>query len=114
MPPRPFSRHMFSEGILDEDGRTFLTNRVPFRFKPYNDNILHVVREGDTLFNIAGRYYAEVERGAGLWWVIADFQPTPIHDPTLKLATSSVIIVPSVRTVQEAIMSEKRRRESVL
>jgi hypothetical protein len=114
MPPRTSSRHLFAVGLLDDDGRSFLTDRVPFRFTPYDDNILHVVREGDTLFNLAGRYYAEMERPAGLWWAIADFQPAPIHDPTLKLTTNSVVIVPSVRTIVEAVMSEKRRLESVL
>lgn len=114
MAPRRYSRHMFTLGIVDDDGVTYLTDRIPYRFKTFPDNILHIVREGDTLFNIAGQYYAEMDRPAGFWWAIADFQPVPIHDPTLKLEVGSTIIVPSERTLVESILSEKRRTESVL
>lgn len=113
MPPRAYSRHTFTEVEQDEQGRLRLTDRVPYRFRPLDDNVFHVVREGDTLFNLAGRYFAEVgERPAGLWWVIADFQPEPIHDPTLRLATGATLVVPSARTILEAIFSEKRRAEA--
>jgi hypothetical protein len=47
-----------------------------------------------------------------LWWVIADFQSDPIHDPTRKLKRGRVLIIPSERTLTEEIFSERRRREA--
>lgn len=112
MPPRRYSRYTFSSGILDESERLFLTDREPYRFRPLPDNRQHVVKEGDTLFSLAGRYFAPLPRPAGLWWIIADFQPDPIHDPTIALEVGRVLVVPSVRTVVEEVFSEKRRLEA--
>ncbi len=112
MPPRRFSRFTFSAAVLDADERLLLTDREPFRFRALPDNRQHIVREGDTLFSLAGRYFAPLPRPAGLWWVIADFQPDPIHDPTLALDIGRALLVPSVRTVGEELFSEKRRQEA--
>lgn len=112
MPPRRFSRYTFSVAVLDDDERLVLTDHEPFRFRPLPDNRQHVVREGDTLFSLAGRYFAPLPRPTGLWWVIADFQPDPIHDPTLSLDLGRLLLVPSVRTVVEEIFSEKQRQEA--
>ena len=106
------SRHSFSSIYVDDDGRLFLEDRVPFRFRVYGDTVSHVVREGHTLFNLAGKYYRLIDRAAGLWWVIADFQPIPIQDPTIRLVPGSVLYVPSVRAVARVILSDQRLRES--
>ena len=112
MPPRRFSRYAFSAAVLDDAGRLFLTEREPFRFRAFPDTRQHVVQEGDTLFALAGRYFAPLPRPSGLWWVIADFQPDPIHDPTLSLELGRVTIIPSVRVVTEELFSEARREEA--
>src|SRR5215471_8859407 len=112
MPPRRFSRFMFSAAVLDDAGRLFLTEREPFRFQALPDNRVHIVKEGETLFTIAGRYFVPLPRPAGLWWVIADFQPEPVHDPTIALELGRAIVIPSVREVTEEILSETRREES--
>ena len=111
MPPRRFSRYEFTEGLRDTQGRLFLTDREPFRYRPLPDNRVHEVREGESVFSLAGRYYRPRERASGLWWIIADFQPDPIHDPTLPLEVGRRLFVPSLRTVDELILSERRRRE---
>jgi len=103
---------MFSAAVLDDAGRLFLTEREPFRFQALPDNRVHIVKEGDTLFTIAGRYFAPLPRPAGLWWVIADFQPEPVHDPTLPLELGRAILIPSVRIVTEVILSEARREDA--
>jgi hypothetical protein len=111
MPPRRYSRYTFCEAVLDDDGRLFLTERQPYRFRALTDNRQHVVKEADTLFSLAGHYFAPLPRPAGLWWIIADFQIDPIHDPTLVLESGRIIVVPSLRTVTEEIFSERRRED---
>jgi len=112
MPPRRFSRFSFSAAVLDDAGRLFLTEREPFRFRSLPDNRQHVVQQGDTLFSLAGRYFAPLPRPSGLWWVIADFQPEPIHDPTLALDLGRVVFIPSVRVITEEVFAEARRQEA--
>jgi hypothetical protein len=111
MPPRLYSRHSFSEAYIDDAGALVLTEPEPYRFKSFDDNLIHVVQDGDSLFNLAARYYSGIPRPDGLWWVIADFQPDPIHDPTLKIEKGRVLYIPSTRTVLEVILSEQRREE---
>lgn len=110
MPPRINSRHSFTTAQLNADGIEYLSDRIPFRYRAFDDNGSHVVKDGDTLWNIASRYYSSLGRlpeysAAQLWWVIADFQPTPIHDPTIKLAEGQVLIIPSVSTVLNYILA---------
>ena len=113
MPPRRFSRYTFSAALLDDDQRLFLTEREPYGFRTLPDNRQHVVRQGETLFSLAGRYFEPLPRASGLWWVIADFQPDgAVHDPTLSLELGRVVLIPSVRVVTEEIFAETRRPEA--
>ena len=98
------SRYAHVEGRVDSEGRMYLTDRVPHRFRALRDNRVHIVSQGDTLFTIAGRYFQPLARPAGYWWAIADFQSNPVHDPTIQLVPGSVVIVPSVRTLIEDIL----------
>lgn len=111
MPPLAGSRHSFCRGVLDADGMRFLTEREPYRYQPHADNRTHVVAEGETLFDLAGLYFAPLPRACGFWWAIADFQPDPIVDPTLALGLGTVIHVPSLRVLTDVILGEARRRE---
>lgn len=108
MPPQTGSRFGFCLGVLDEQGRRYLTEREPYRYRPLPDNRVHRVVDGDTLFDLAGRYFAPLPRACGYWWAIADFQPAPIVDPTLALATGIEIIVPSNRVLTDLILTSRR------
>lgn len=114
MPARLYSRHTFTRIHTDDEGARFSSERVPFRFRELADNRIVVASGGDTLFSLAGKMFVPLPRPAGLWWVIGDFQPTPIHDPTIQLGAGQTIVVPSVRVVQELILGQTRRNESVL
>lgn len=111
MPPRKYSRHQFTCG-LHYGRRLLLADRERFAYRNYRDNRVHVVKEGDTLWHLAGRYFDGVPRACGLWWIIADFQPNPIHDPTLALQPGTTLIIPSLRTVVEEVFNTKRQREA--
>lgn len=115
MPPRRHSRYTFSTAFLEElpdgirTGALILSDPEPFRFRSFSDNRLHVVKEGDTLFSLAFKHFRPLPRPSGLYWIIMDFQPAPIHDPTIKLAPGATLVIPSVRTVLEEVFSERRR-----
>lgn len=117
MPPRRNSRHLYCLGFKDPDdmpGDLQLTEREPFLYRNLPDNKQHTVVQGDTLHRLAAKFFAPIESAANLWWIIADFQPDPIHDPTIALVPGSVLVIPSVRTVVEALFSDDRRLESSL
>lgn len=105
------SRFRFCFALEDSSDKLYLVEREPFRFREENDNRSHIVQEGDTIFNLAGRYFRgmDANRACGLWWVIADFNG--LHDPTLALAPGSEIIIPSTRLVRMEVFNSDRRRE---
>ena len=90
MAPYPGSRHSFTLGVRDEEGRLFLTEREPYLFHEHTDTRVHVVAQGDTLFELAGRYFAPLPRACGFWWVLADFQINPIVEGSGTLCDSSI------------------------
>lgn len=108
MPPRAHSRHMFAQGIRDDAGRLFLSERTPFSFRELSDTRRHTVSQGDTLWSLAGRYFAPLPRACGFWWAIADFQPEPILDPTEALKTGRTLFIPSVRVLTDVILRRPR------
>ncbi len=110
MPPRLYSRHAFCEALTDDAGRLYLTERVPYGYRDLPDNRVHRVATGDTLQTLAARYFFELPNAAWFWWVIADFQPDPIFDPTIALAPGTLLVVPSTQTVLGRIFDERRRR----
>ena len=107
---RSGSRYSFCLGLRDDDGRLYLTERDPYGFVDHADNRVHVVAQGDTLFHLAGRYFAPLPRACGYWWVIADYQEPPIVDPTLRLEPGTKLFIPSLRVLNDVIFSEARRR----
>lgn len=110
-PPRLNSRHQLCTGMTDENGCLFIADREPFRYVDLPDNIVHVARDGDTWASIAGYYYRGIDRSSGLWWAVADFQPVPVVDPTLKISAGTAIVVPSVNTIFNLILSEDARKK---
>lgn len=113
-----YSRYLFCESVVDDQNRVFLGDRKRFTYRERSDNRYHVVAEGDTLFVLASTYFNAVElqgepwwSPAMLYWVIADFQPTPIFDVTLPLEIGRTIVIPSVRVFLEEIMDTNRTEE---
>jgi hypothetical protein len=114
VPPFKFSRFQFTAALNDIDRPEilFLTDRERFVFRELPDTRTHIAREGDTLFTLAHRFFRGLDRPSGFWWIIADFQPDPIHDPTISIGLGRTLFIPSLRTVTEEIFSEKRTEEA--
>lgn len=110
MPPNTYSRHRFSL-VYTRGTRLMLAPRVPFRFREDAGNIFHRAMVGDTWWSIAARYWAAVPYAARLWWVLPDYQRTPVVDPTVGIAPGALVVVPSLRMVTEEILSERRQLE---
>lgn len=110
MPPQVNSRYQFCAAFADPvTGKLMLTDREPFRFAPFADNRQHLVTGSDTLGKLAARYFAPIPDAALLWWIIADFQPDPIFDPTIALEPGRVLTIPSLQTVLTEVFDESRR-----
>lgn len=103
--PSAFSRDRFCVGITDDEGNLYLTDVEPFRYRDLPDNILHTVSQGETWWSIAYAEYGD----ARLWWVAPDYQPEPVHDPTIGLVGGTLLVLPSARVVFEEILNEERR-----
>ena len=112
MPVMVGSRYSFCTIVLDDEGRQELTEREPYGYVALSDNRTHSVVQGDTLFALAGRYFAPLPRACGYWWAIADFQNPPIVDPTLRLDPGVILFIPSLRVLTDVILGENRRRTS--
>jgi hypothetical protein len=102
MPPQAGSRYAACIAVRDEQGRLVLTERTPLAYRALADNRVHVVVQGDTLWHLAGRYFAPLPRACGYWWLLGEFQPEPIVDPTVALDVGRTLFVPSIATLERA------------
>ncbi len=110
MPPDINSRYRFCYGVKDDFENLYLTDREPYEYHPHPDNRTHTIVQGDSLFHLAAAYFAPLERACGFWWVIADFQPEPIVDPTIQLEPGRIFHIPSRRVLTDIILNENGRR----
>lgn len=110
MPPRRYSRYQYSVGSLDGSGDLILSDPEPFTYVSLADTVIHTVATGDTLWGLAHLYFQPLARPSGLYWIIMDFQPVPIVDPTIALSTGQILHIPSVRTVTELIFNASRQQ----
>lgn len=102
----PNSRYQRSRIILRGEALTFLQLAEVEYYSGQEDDVFHIVSEGETLFSIAYRYYGGVGDGVHNWWLIAEYQPEPIVDPTAKLNPGDILVIPSTRHLLDAIAGQ--------
>jgi hypothetical protein len=108
MPPHIQSRYLSVFGVRDNSGNFFMTERKRFFFDDsLPGTILHKAETTDKLWNLAYRYWGGengIENAEHLWWVIAEFQPIPISDPTIDLESDRLLYIPSLQVVREKVL----------
>lgn len=106
------SRYRFCSLVQQNDDTILLTDREPFRYVDFDDNTVITASRGDSWRSLAGRYYkAEniITVPERLWWVIADFQPQPVIDPTLRIIPGTLVHIMSLTNVFQYVFNEDRR-----
>ena len=91
----------------EESGReqdlTYYGSRTPLSYRDDPDTTIHIVSEGDTLTKLANTYYQGFSNPPSLWWAIAEFQQTPINDPTIKMEPGTFLHIPSPSLVSKLL-----------
>jgi hypothetical protein len=109
------SRYQHSTRYTDTAGRMFLTEPPLIPYVNSLDNRVHVVQGGERLQDIAHKYFAEFGDdtfpAAALWYIVAQFQPTPIVDPTLRLQPGARLYIPSKQYVAQRVFDKARRNK---
>lgn len=111
MPANPTSRYRQTLTFVDDRssdesdsaGVVFFGQRRPIRFQDDVDTVAHLVSEGDTLQMLANTHYQGFPDPSSLWWVIAEFQPIPILDPTRRLGPGKILMIPSATLVSRLL-----------
>ena len=85
-----FSRY-FSTPTIEVDGVITLAQRIPPAGEPEPDSVLHVCIGGETLDQLARRYYDNED----LWWRIADANPRRFFT---DWRAGDQVIIPPLRT----------------
>lgn len=91
-------RYKYTRYIVDDISAretTYVGTREPIEFEDDSENTSYVVRAGDTLQTIANKFFGGFPDPPSMWWIIAEFQPVPIKDPTLRLKPGSILTIPS-------------------
>lgn len=111
MVPNKLSIYRFCSAVPDIDGIAYLTEAPPFRYVELADTRLHTVAGRDTWHGLAARYYPAHAKRELLAKVIADFQPVFVEDMSVEIDTGAVVHIPSSATIDDLILSERRRPE---
>lgn len=91
-------------------GVKLLDEREPFRFRDEPDNRFHSAVEGDTWWGLAWRYFPSFPNKSLLWFLLCEFQPEPVVDPTIVIAKGTQIVIPSERLVRTQAFNREQRR----
>ena len=103
------SRYCYNRAYTDATGRPYLDEREPVRYRAAADNVFHTAQAGDTWWGLAQRYFPGYERASGLWWVLCEYQPQPVVDPTLAIPAGTVVVIPAARLLRLEVFADSQR-----
>lgn len=99
------SRYRCAELIRTDAGKLKWDLRRRLEYMGHDDDIAYEVQPGDTWHILAYKFYGDEFGGADLWWVIADYQPEPVLDPTVMPTVGDILMIPAPNIVQDFILS---------
>lgn len=107
-----YSRYRYCTVLSAADSHEtkYLDEREPFRFQDETDNRFYTAVDGDTWWGLCHKFFPSFPRKAGLWWLLCEFQPEPVIDPTLAIQPGTQIVIPSERLVRTQVFNRERRR----
>jgi hypothetical protein len=96
-----------------KEGNKFITlDRSPWNFQKFEDTTIHICKGGEMIWEIAAQYYKDIFERPSMWyWIIADFQPSPILDATLAMQQGQKVYIPSERVIRLFILDPDRNPE---
>lgn len=93
-------RHAYA--VQEDDGTVVLMLPERLPHEDLDGTTLHIVSEGERVYDLANLYYKRTARSAvDMWDVIAQFQPTPILDPSVPLKVGTEVYIPPDDYVEE-------------
>jgi len=106
------SRYRFCTVLGGNGATSYLDEREPFRFRDEPDNRFHTARDGDTWWGLAWKFFAGFPNKALLWWLLCEFQPEAVVDPTIRIEAGRIVAIPSERLIRTQVFSRDNRRFS--
>ncbi len=104
------SRYRYCTMLDTGDGIKYLDEREPFRFRDEPDNKFHTAVDGETWWGLAWQYFPSFLNSALLYFLLCEYQPEPIIDPTIRINAGTQIAIPSERVVRLYVFNRERRR----
>lgn len=106
----PRSRYALASELRDASGFVIVDTPAPMRFRARPDTIVHRALATDTWYGLAARYYSGLHRRPEhLWWVLCDFQPEPVLDPTIPPEPGEFVYIPAPAFVQGEVFALRSR-----
>jgi len=91
-------------------GVKLLDEREPFRFRDESDNTFYTARAGDTWWGLAWKFFRSFRNPSLLWFLLCEYQPTPVVDPTIAIVGGQQVVIPSERVLRNYVFSREQRR----
>lgn len=104
------SRYFMTLGATRvSDGLNFLLDREPLYFQPRSDNKRVVVQATDTWWSLAAAHLSSLPNAEQFFWVICDYQPNPIMDPTINPMPGTLVIIPDENFIMSTYFADSSR-----
>ncbi|MEN6368466.1 MAG: hypothetical protein ABFD77_02070 [Thermotogota bacterium] len=107
-----YSRYRFCTMLGGNGEIAYLDEREPFRYRDEPDNTFYTAKDGDTWWGLAWKFFSGFPNKALLYFLLCEFQPEPVVDPTIRIEAGRQIAIPSERIIRTKVYSKDNRQFS--